>query len=123
MEVAELLEDKAGQSHGRVVRKWQPRNSCTTTRFQQQAVCPLHYNNCTVYYNDLSAGLQLSDCDPGRDRTSIQPLLIATPRVYRRWRYPHGARHWRATPAIIRCVCGVAGVETESINLHAAGTF
>lgn len=72
MEEPELLEDKAGQSHGRVVRKWQPRNSCMTSQSSNRlfVLCTTTTALCTTATSQLVDG---SATATRRDRTSIPP--------------------------------------------------
>lgn len=109
MEVPELLEDKAAQSHGRVGRKWQPRNSCMTTQSSNKlfVLCTTTTVLCTTTTSQLAHS---SATVTRRDRTSIHPDSPAdhnTSRVLQMALSTWGC-YWQA---IIRSICGVAGVE------------
>lgn len=81
---------------------------------QQQAVCPLHYNNRTLSYNNLSAGLQRGDCDPAWQDIDppglpcwSQHLACTADGVLHMGLLLAGYNH----RAIIRSICGDAGAE------------
>lgn len=113
MEVLELLEDKAGQSHGRVVWKWQPRNSCMTTQSSNKlfVLCTTTTVLCTT-----TVPLSWSTAQrlwPGVTGHRSTPADHNTSRVLQMALSTWGC-YWRATSTIIGCICRVAGVEQRA---------